>query len=258
MRYDSHADLFENANCLEKDTRSHPSECVHPNKATQNLNHPGFRREFGCARTRLIGRIKRLFDSPPEVGCAPFSRQNDSAFLTISFRRRASAASRLAGLLASRLSALFLPRLRSSWIMVFFTYILSISRQEPPLEFSKPLRLFGSGGRPSIQAIPPSEPFVDLPFIVSGAAKLNYIKIIIMLRFTPKFAAELSKSTLRMHSGSLTHQTTPASNSRGFLCPGQPTTPRQVVRKQGIRFPVCSKIRAFLFHVSSVQYTVTR
>ncbi|KAG7219618.1 hypothetical protein INR49_018956, partial [Caranx melampygus] len=79
---------------------------------------------------------------------------------------RARAASRLAGLFASRLSALFLPRLRSSWIMVFFTYILSISLQEPPLEFSKPLRLFGSGGRPSIQAIPPTVPFVDLPFIV--------------------------------------------------------------------------------------------
>lgn len=84
---------------------------------------------------------------------------------TISLRRRAKAASRLAGLWASRLSA-FLPRLRSSWIMVFFTYIRSISLQEPPLEFSKPLRLFGSGGRPSIQAIPPREPFVDLPFIV--------------------------------------------------------------------------------------------
>lgn len=72
----------------------------------------------------------------------------------------------MAGLWASRLSVLFLPRLRSSWIMVFFTYIRSISLQEPPLEFSKPLRLFGSGGRPSMQAIPPREPFEDLPFIV--------------------------------------------------------------------------------------------
>lgn len=88
-----------------------------------------------------------------------------SNIFTISLRRRAKAASRLAGLWASRLSV-FLPRLRSSWIMVFFTYIRSISLQEPPLEFSKPLRLFGSGGRPSIQAIPPREPFVDLPFIV--------------------------------------------------------------------------------------------
>lgn len=86
--------------------------------------------------------------------------------VTISFRRRARAASRLAGLFASRLSALFLPRLRSSWIMVFFAYILSISLQEPPLEFSKPLRLFGSGGRPSMQAIPPAVPFADFPFIV--------------------------------------------------------------------------------------------
>lgn len=91
--------------------------------------------------------------------------------VTISFRSRASAASRLAGLLASRLSALFLPLLRSSWIMVFFTYILSISLQEPPLEFSNPLRLFGSGGRPSMQAIPPSVPFVDLPFIVLCVTK---------------------------------------------------------------------------------------
>lgn len=66
---------------------------------------------------------------------------------------------------------MFLPRLRSSWIMVFFTYIRSISLQEPPLEFSKPLRLFGSGGRPSMQAIPPSEPFADLPFIVLRVAE---------------------------------------------------------------------------------------
>lgn len=99
------------------------------------------------------------------------NKVNTAKNFTISFRRRASAASRLAGLLASRLSALFLPRLRSSWIMVFFTYILSISLQEPPLEFSKPLRLFGSGGRPSIQAIPPNEPFVDLPFIVLRVTK---------------------------------------------------------------------------------------
>lgn len=55
--------------------------------------------------------------------------------------------------------------------MVFFTYIRSISLQEPPLEFSKPLRLFGSGGRPSMQAIPPSEPFADFPFIVLRVAE---------------------------------------------------------------------------------------
>lgn len=119
------------------------------------------------ANAHLIG-IKRLRQA---TGAAFLSSNTTGSIFTISFRSRASAASRLAGLLASRLSALFLPRLRSSWIMVFFTYILSISLQEPPLELSKPLRLFGSGGRPSIQAIPPSEPFVDLPFIVLGAAK---------------------------------------------------------------------------------------
>lgn len=87
--------------------------------------------------------------------------------LTISFRKRARAASRLAGLFASKLSALLRPRLRSSWIMVFFAYILSISLQEPPLEFSKPLKLFGSGGSPSMQAsVPPAVLFDDLPFIL--------------------------------------------------------------------------------------------
>ena len=91
--------------------------------------------------------------------------------ITISFRSSASAASRLAGLLVRKWSVLFRPRLRSSWIMVFFTYILSMSRQEPPLEFSKPLRLFGRGGSPSIQAMPPAVPFADLPFIVYYASK---------------------------------------------------------------------------------------
>lgn len=81
-----------------------------------------------------------------------------------------------------------------------------------------------------------------------------------MLKFTPKFAAELSKSTLRMHSGSLSHTEQPQrATAVAFSAPGKPTTPRQVVRKQEIRFPVCFEIRAFLFHVSSVQYsTVTR
>lgn len=88
--------------------------------------------------------------------------------LTISFLSKARAASRFAGLFASRLSVLFRPRLKSSWIMVFFTYILSISLHDPPLELSSPLRLLGSGGRPSIQAsMPPAAPFPTLPFILT-------------------------------------------------------------------------------------------
>lgn len=88
--------------------------------------------------------------------------------LTISFLSKARAASRLAGLFASRLSVLFLPRLRSSWIMVFFTYILSMSLHEPPLELRSPLRLLGRGGRPSIQAsTPPAAPFPTLPFMLT-------------------------------------------------------------------------------------------
>jgi len=52
--------------------------------------------------------------------------------------------------------------------MVFFTYILSISLHEPPLELSSPLRLLVSGGRPSIQAsIPTAAPFPTLPFILT-------------------------------------------------------------------------------------------
>lgn len=100
------------------------------------------------------------------------SRENSCCLLfctlTISFLSKARAASRFAGLFASRLSVLFLPRLKSSWIMVFFTYILSISLHEPPLELSSPLRLLGSGGRPSIQAsTPPAAPFPVLPFILA-------------------------------------------------------------------------------------------
>lgn len=117
-----------------------------------------FLREFVCAR------IKRLL--------AEEKKHSFSKTLTISFRRRASAASRLAGLWASRLSPELRPRLRSSWIMVFFTYSRSMSLHEPPLEFSSPLRLFGSGGRPSMQAIPPAVPFADLPFIVPVAHRV--------------------------------------------------------------------------------------
>lgn len=105
--------------------------------------------------------------------------QRTGGIVTISFRRRASAASRLAGLLASRLSELFLPRLRSSWIMVFFTYILSMSLHEPPLEFNSPLRLFGSGGSPSMQAMPPAVPFVDLPFMASGCYRQDKRRVFI-------------------------------------------------------------------------------
>ncbi len=137
-----------------------------------NINCRSFFREFGwmrmCGRLRLNG-FRQTVGEQRSTFCQ--TKMNSRSVVTISFRRRARAASRLAGLLASRLSALFLPRLRSSWIMVFFTYILSISLQEPPLEFSKPLRLFGSGGRPSIQAIPPTEPFVDFPFIVPWATE---------------------------------------------------------------------------------------
>lgn len=161
------------------------------------------------------------------------NKVNTARNFTISFRRRASAASRLAGLLASRLSALFLPRLRSSWIMVFFTYILSISLQEPPLEFSKPLRLFGSGGRPSIQAIPPNEPFVDLPFIVLRVTKRINCSISIGIG---KLTVESSNPRDGQNAQS---SPTPnnTSNSRGFLCPGRPTTPRQVVGNQKLEFP---------------------
>lgn len=96
--------------------------------------------------------------------------------LTISFRSRASAASRLAGLEARARSTGAAPLLRSSWIMAFFACILSISLHDPPLEFSRPLRLFGSGGRPSIQAgAPLAAPFADFPFMVHSRHRINKI-----------------------------------------------------------------------------------
>lgn len=93
--------------------------------------------------------------------------------LTISFRSRASAASRLAGLVARARSTGAAPLLRSSWIMAFLACILSISLHDPPLEFSRPLRLFGSGGSPSIQAgAPLAAPFEDFPFMVHSRHRI--------------------------------------------------------------------------------------
>lgn len=173
-------------------------------------------------------RIKPAVKNGP-LSCRQIKENTEN--VTISFRSRARAASRLAGLLASRLSALFLPRLRSSWIMVFFTYILSISLQEPPLEFSNPLRLFGSGGRPSMQAIPPSVPFVDLPFIVLCVTKRGELVSIKSCFFQFKDA---TNTVIAQQSPTLNKP----SNSRAFLTPGQPTTPRSVIPNEAAGIPV--------------------
>lgn len=200
---------------------------------------------FGWIQTHSTSGLAPIDKPGVSTFPSPNKKMNTPRNVTISFRRRARAASRLAGLLASRLSALFLPRLRSSWIMVFFTYILSISLQEPPLEFSKPLRLFGSGGSPSIQAIPPREPFVDLPFIVPWVAEPNSAGID---SGGDRWLVESDKA-LRINSPlpKQTHRAT-VRRAAASLCPGRPATPRQVSRKHGDEFPVLViKIKASTF-----------
>ncbi|MED6234233.1 hypothetical protein ATANTOWER_025069 [Ataeniobius toweri] len=89
-------------------------------------------------------------------------------------------------------------------------------RHDPPLEFSSPLRLFGSGGRPSIQAIPPSVPFADLPFMFPSVTGW-YLTLII-------------NGKLLNPTNTVRTQPSPGpnipSNSRVFLCPRRTVTLR--------------------------------